>query len=203
MNWKLLKLSLACAAGVVIISASPVTAKAFEDGIAGFTYDKSGYVCNVPVPGFINIGLANVDTNLLIRSGPGENNKIVGKLPKNACCNILEELSGGWTNISAETASGETVTGYVKSEYLITGEAAVERAKESGVYVAKSLTNDLNVRKGPSTSSPKIDQIAKGEELLVLDLHDCIITTDDPAYNVWVQVALDSEDAEGSAGSFG
>lgn len=200
MNWKLLKISLVCVAGLVMITANPKTTKAFEDGIAGFTYDKSGYICNIPIPGFKNIGLADVDTNLLIRSGPGENYKIVGKLPKNACCNILEEGSDGWTHVSAETASGKSVTGYVKSEYLITGDTAIERAEKSGSYVAISMTNGLNVRKGPSTSTPVIDKIAKGEELLILDLNDCIITTDDTENNIWVKVALDSDDKEGSFG---
>jgi len=203
MNRKLLKLSLVCVAGMVIVTANPRTAKAFENGLAGFTYDKNGYVCDVPIPGFKNIGLANVDTNLLIRSGPGESNKIVGKMPKNSCCNILEEDNNGWTKISAVTASGKTITGYVKSEYLITGDEATARAKESGSYVAISKTNGLNVRKQPTTSSPIIDQIANGEELLILDLNDCIITTDDPEYNEWIKVALDSDDAEGSEGSFG
>lgn len=203
MNWKYLKFSMFCVAGMVIISANPKTTKAFEDGIAGFTYDKNGYVCDVPVPGYINIGLANVDTNLLIRSGPGENNKIIGKLPKNACCNILEDSTGGWTKISAVTASGEKLTGYVKSEFLATGDVATEMAKENGFYVAISKTNGLNVRQKPSTSSQIIDQIANGEELLINDLNDCLITTNDPVNSEWVKVSLDSDDAEGAEGSYG
>lgn len=203
MNWKLAKLSMVCAAGIVIITANPKTANAFEDGIAGFTYDKGASVYDVPVPGFINVGIANVDTNLLIRKGPSENDKIVGKLPKNACCSILEGSTNGWTNISALTASGETLTGFVKSDYLITGEPATAQAKGNGFYVAVANTDGLNVRKGPSTKSQSVDQIAKGEELLITDLSDSIITTDDPVYDIWVKVSLDSDDREGTEGSYG
>lgn len=105
MENKLLKLSLICVTGAFVLAANPHTAYAYEEGVAGFTYDKiSNSTINdsssistfssdqIPMPGFTNIGIANVDTNLLIRSGPGENNKIVGKLPKNAGCEILEEL---------------------------------------------------------------------------------------------------------------
>jgi len=202
MNRKLLKLSMVCVAGMVIITANPKSVKAFENGIAGYTYDKNGYICDVPIPGFINIGLANVETNLLIRSGPDESSKIIGKLPKNACCSILEENNNGWTNVSAVTASGETLTGYVKSEYLITGDLATAMAKENGFYVAVSQTDGLNVRKEPNTSSQIIDRIAKGEELLI-DINDYMVITDDPEYSEWVKVQLDSDDREGSEGSYG
>jgi cell wall-associated NlpC family hydrolase len=202
MNWKLLKLPLACVAGLVIITANPRTVYAFEDGLAGFTYDKIGYSCDVPVPGYINIGYANVNDNLLIRSAAGENNKIIGKLPKGACCNILSEDENGWTKVSAVTASGKTITGYVKSQYLFTGEEATAQAKENGSYVAISKADGLRVRKEPNTQSTIIDQIAKGEELLV-DINDYLVLTDDPEYPKWVKVLLDTDDEAGTEGSFG
>lgn len=206
MENKLLKLSLICVTGAFVLAANPHTAYAYEEGVAGFTYDKiSNSTINdsssistfssdqIPMPGFTNIGIANVDTNLLIRSGPGENNKIVGKLPKNAGCEILEESKNGWTKIT----SGK-VTGYVKSSYLITGTQASQLAKEVGDYIATSNSNGLRVRKEPSVNSEVIDQIAKGEELIVLE---GTVPNYDEEHKKWVKVSLDSdEDDEGAVG---
>ena len=209
MNNKLLKLSLACFAGTIILAATPKTAMAaYEEAVAGYIYDKdtaittsgastiSLSISDIPIPGFNNIGIANVDTNLCIRSGAGEDYKIIGKLPKNGGCEVLEIEENGWTKISAETAS-DYLTGYVKTEFLITGMQATSLAKEVGNYVANASTNGLNIRSNPSTDSPVIDQIAKGEELLVVDSK---VITDDSEHKVWVEVSLDSDTEEGSVG---
>lgn len=201
---KLLKVSLACAAGAILVTANPGTAKAYEEAVAGYIYDKdsgtngasdTSISVDIPIPGFTNIGIANVETNLLIRSGPGENYKILGKLPKDGGCNIVEDSKDGWTKISATTSSGKTIDGYVKSEYLIVGTEATQKAKEVGNFVATSTANGLRVRKGPSTDNDIIDVIAKGEELIVLDSK---IITDDPENPIWVKVSLDSDTDEGS-----
>ncbi len=199
---KLLKFSLVCVTGTLVLTANPKTALAYEEAVAGFTADKittstgsgdEGMISSlstyeIPIPGFINIGIADVDNNLNIRSGPGENNKLVGKLPKNGGCEILEADNNGWTKIS----SGK-VTGYVKSDYLITGTKATQLAKKIGNYIATANTNGLRVRKDPSTDSEVIDQVAKGEELIVLDSR---VITDDKEHGKWVQVSLDSDDSE-------
>lgn len=202
MNKRLLRFSLACVTGTLIFTAAPKTAMAYEEGVAGFTYDKPVSISNndggasisslstyeIPIPGFTNIGIANVDTNLMVRSGPGENEKPVGKLPKNGGCEILEESKNGWTKIK----SGK-VTGYVKSDYLITGTKAIQLAKEVGRYVATANTSGLNVRALPSTDAAILDQVALGEELIVLDSK---VFTDDKEHGKWVKISLDSDDSE-------
>lgn len=207
MESKLLKFSLTCMVGVFVMATNPKTALAFEQGVAGFTYDKisinsdndSSFVTslslsNIPVPGLTNIGIANVDTNLIVRSGPGENEKMLGKLPKNGQCDILEADTGtGWTKIT----SGK-VTGYVKTDYLITGEKASILALEVGAFVATANVNGLRVRKEPSTNADVLDQIAKGEELLVLEE---LVANYYDENKKWVKVSLDSEDsADGTVG---
>ncbi len=197
---KLLRFSLVCVTGTLILTATPKTAMAYEEAVAGFTFDKipsttqsdgstisSLSTYEIPIPGFTNIGIANVDTNLMVRSGPGENEKLLGKLPKDGGCEILEGSKDGWTKIK----SGK-VTGYVKSEFLITGSEATQLAKKVGSYVATANTSGLNVRTLPSTDAPLIDQVAKGEELIVLDSK---VFTDDEAHGKWVKVSLDSEDS--------
>lgn len=206
MNRKLLKFSLVCVTSTLVLTAYPKTAMAYEEAVAGFTADKittstgsgdegatvsSLSTYEIPIPGFINIGIADVDNNLNIRSGPSEDKKLVGKLPKNGGCEILEANKDGWTKIT----SGK-VTGYVKSSFLITGAEATQLAKKLGNYIATANTNGLRVRKNASTDAEVIDQIAKGEELIVLDSR---IISDDKEHGKWVQVSLDSDDsAEGS-----
>ena len=67
-------------------------------------------------------GVSNVSNYLNIRAGAGENEKIIGKLPSYAGCEILEDANG-WYKIS----SGG-ITGYVKSDYILTGDEAKQAA---------------------------------------------------------------------------
>jgi Cell wall-associated hydrolases (invasion-associated proteins) len=204
---KLLKISLVCAAGLMVFTANPKTALAYEEGVAGFVYDKDSSNADdksgstklvsmtdseLPIPGYNNLAIANVDTNLLIRSGPGEDKKILGKLPKNGGCEVLEESKDGWTKISADTTN-DSIVGYVNSDFLITGDEALRKAKEVGNYVAKAITEGLNIRDKASTDAEVIDQMAKGEELIVLDSK---VSTDDSEHSDWVKVAVDSDDAD-------
>lgn len=205
---KLLKLSLVCVAGTILITANPKTVKAYEEAVAGYPYDKdtssiddtlniataTDLSIDIPIPGFKDVAIADVDTNLLIRSGAGENYKIIGKLPKNGGCEVLEGDKDGWTKISAETSSGDTLVGYVNSDYLVTGSSATQLAKQVGNFVATVTSDGLRLRKSPSTDSDIIDTIGKGEELLVVD--DKVIT-DDPDHKIWIKVSLDSDTDEG------
>lgn len=70
-------------------------------------------------------GIADVNTNLNIRSGRGTEFSVIGKLPKDAVCQIESE-EDGWTYI----ISGN-VRGYVCSRYLLTGEPASDYVEES------------------------------------------------------------------------
>ena len=77
--------------------------------------------------GYTTLGIANVESgNLNIRAEASTNAKLVGKLPKNGACEILEITEDGmWANIQ----SGE-VEGYVSTEFLLTGPDAKVRANE-------------------------------------------------------------------------
>lgn len=132
----------------------------------------------VPViSGYTNLGVANVDSYLNVRKEPSESSNLAGKMPQNAGCEILETLDG-WYKIQ----SGE-VSGYVKAEYLLTGDAAALKAEEKLTNTATANTSNLNVRSEASTESGVIIQIDNGEKLEVLEQLDG-----------WVKVAVDSDE---------
>ena len=98
--------------------------------------------------GYTNIGVANVESgNLNIRAVPSTDGKLVGKLPKDAACEVIE-TKDGWCHIK----SGE-VDGYVSREFLHTGPEATIRAAQLVHTVAIANTDGVNVRQEPSTSS--------------------------------------------------
>ena len=70
----------------------------------------------------------------------------------------------GWYEIQSGS-----VTGYVKGEYCVTGEAAVELAKQVGTRIAVVDTTTLFVRQEPTTESSILGMVPDEEELLVTE----------------------------------
>lgn len=129
--------------------------------------------------GYTNLGIANVEEgNLNIRAAASLEGKLVGKLPKNAACEILDN-DGAWAHIK----SGE-VEGYVSMEYLLTGPDAKLRARDLVRTVAVAGTDNLNVREQANTSSSVLTQVLLGEELEFVETQ-----------GEWTKISLDGEDA--------
>lgn len=118
------------------------------------------------VEGYTNLGVANVTNYLNVRETPSTDASLLGKLPMNAGCEILETLDG-WYKIS----SGD-VMGYVSAEFLLTGDAANERAKEALATVATVNADKLMVREQPSTESAILNRVAQNEDLEVAAVLD-------------------------------
>ncbi len=134
--------------------------------------------------GYTNLGIAQVqEGNLNVRAEASTGAKLVGKMPKNAACEVLA-VEDGWAHIK----SGE-VEGYVSMEFLLTGPDAKLLAKELVRTVAIANTDSLNVREQPSTDSGVYTQVPKGEEMEYVETLD----------NGWVKIAIDGEDAYVSA----
>lgn len=182
-----------CMAGTVVFGMSQITAEAsgkhveagvsavLNESLAGDAEVGAGVaamlgqsltgdaeVSEVPkepetVCGYTNLGIAQVENHLNIRDGAGEEYELVGKLPVDAGCEILS-TEGEWCKIR----SGK-VTGYVKGEYLLTGEDAANRADEVKTIVATSVTQTLNARVEPNTDCSIWTMIAEGEELQLLE----------------------------------
>lgn len=127
--------------------------------------------------GYTNLGVASVDGNLNVRAAAGTEAEVVGKMPNNAGCEILG-VEGEWTKIQ----SGK-VSGYVKSEYLLSGAAAVARGEQVKQTIAKVTTTTLYVREQPNTECKIITDMPMGEELEVVEVLDG-----------WVKINVDSDE---------
>nr|WP_142411498.1 C40 family peptidase [Clostridium sp. Marseille-P7770] len=124
-------------------------------------------------------GVSNVSNYLNIRAGAGENEKIIGKLPSYAGCEILEDTNG-WYKIS----SGG-ITGYVKSDYILTGDEAKQAAMNHAELMAIVHADRLNARTEPSTDAKIWTQISENERYHVAEQLDG-----------WVKIEFD-ESGEG------
>lgn len=124
-------------------------------------------------------GVSNVSNYLNIRAGAGENEKIIGKLPSYAGCEILEDANG-WYKIS----SGG-ITGYVKSDYILTGDEAKQAAMNHAELMAIVHADRLNARTEPSTDAKIWTQISENERYHVAEQLDG-----------WVKIEFD-ESGEG------
>ncbi|MBQ7944904.1 MAG: C40 family peptidase [Lachnospiraceae bacterium] len=129
--------------------------------------------------GYTNLGIANVSNNLNIRETPSEKGKLVGKLTKDAACEILS-VEDGWAHIK----SGK-VEGYCSTEFLFMGEDAIAKGHEVASMIAIVNTQTLKVREEPNTDCAVITLIPEGEELDVVEVME----------NGWVKFMLDDEEA--------
>lgn len=132
--------------------------------------------------GYTNLGIANVEKNLNIRKESSETASLVGKLPKDAACEILS-IEGEWAHIT----SGE-VEGYASVTYLFTGMDAIKMGRNLIKNTATVTCDSLKVRETPDTSAEVITQVPKGEKLDVVE-----------EMGEWVKVALDDQEVYVSA----
>lgn len=127
--------------------------------------------------GYTNLGVANVNDHLNIRTTIEDDSKLVGKMGPNSGCEVL-----GIEGNKAHIASG-SVEGYVSLDYLLTGRSAIERATEICTKLASVNADGLKLRQEPSTDSGVAGMVAYGEELPVVD----------DTLDGWVAVSYDGE----------
>jgi len=123
------------------------------------------------------ICIAQVNDYVNVRSLPSEEGEILGKL-YNESAGTIEEEADGWYKITSGS-----VTGYVKSDYVVTGDAAEELAAQVGKRIATVTTETLRVRSEASTESSILGLIGQEEELTVTAEED-----------EWVQVSIEEGD---------
>lgn len=112
---------------------------------------------------FSSLVIAQVTNYVNVRDTASEEGEIVGKLYDKSVGTYISEKDG-WYKIN----SGN-VTGYVKAEYCVTGEAAIELAKKVGERIAVVNTTTLKVRKEPGMDAPVLGLIPIEDELSVIE----------------------------------
>lgn len=111
---------------------------------------------------YADIAIAQVDNFVNVRQEPNTESEVVGKLYNNSAATVLETTEDGWYQIN----SGN-VTGYVKCEYVVTGNE--ELAKSVSTRYAKVNTTTLYVRQEPSTEANIITMVPLEDDLVVTD----------------------------------
>ena len=121
--------------------------------------------------------IAQVSDYVNVRATASEEGEVVGKLYNNSAGEWLGK-EGEWYKIK----SGN-VTGYVKGEYVVTGQAAVELAAKVGNRVAVVNTTTLKVREQPSVDATVLGLVPNEDRLTVIE------ETDE-----WVKVSIEEGD---------
>ena len=137
-----------------------------EDALTGSALAQTNEKGEVTICGYHNLGISTADPNLNIRKEPNTSAEIVGKLPKNSACEILD-IKDGWAKITSGNAAG-----WVFLEYLLTGAEAVAKAETLANEVATITTDKLYVRQEPNTDSAKLSYVENGEELIIIAQKD-------------------------------
>ncbi len=127
---------------------------------------------------FSTLVIAKVNDYVNVRDTASEEGEIVGKLYDKSVGTFISE-ENGWYQIQ----SGN-VTGFVKAEYVVTGEDAIALAKEVGVRIATVTTTTLKVREAPGMDATVLGLVPIEDQLSVLEELDG-----------WVKVSI--EEGEG------
>lgn len=196
MNKGVVKIAACCLIGTVAIMSNSVETRAANPAgqlpVAGITValnecykadpTADAKIAEYLVPTvqseYADIAIAQVTNYVNVRSIASEEGEITGKLYNNSAATVLA-VEGDWYQIKSGNC-----TGYVKSEFVVTGEAAAELAKIVGRRVAVVNTTTLKVRTEPNIESKVLGLIPIEEELDVMEEVDG-----------WVKVSI--EEGEG------
>ena len=152
------------------VSAAP--ARKIEDTIVvskGYTEDlkkAANTGLSEEEESFKNLVIAKVNDYVNVRDLPSEDGNIVGKLYDKSVGNFIEEVDG-WYKISSGS-----VEGYVKGEFCVTGDDAVDYAKEVGTRIATVTTTTLKVREQPGLEETVLGLVPIDDELIVTEEMD-------------------------------
>ena len=173
-----------------VLASFPIEAKA-ANGVAGVRMPISGMETNADEGGFLGIvadkelllakevaaletgkqeepeseyaslAIAHVDNYVNVRSIPGTDGKILGKIYNGAVANIIDwaDEDREWLHVSSGS-----VEGYIKAEYFIYGQDAVEVIDDYVTRYAVVKAQRLNVRKAANIDSKRIGYLDNGEK---------------------------------------
>lgn len=124
-----------------------------------------------------NFAIAKVNDYLNVRSIASTEGEIVGHMYNGSVCEILERVEGE-DGIWFRVVSG-SVEGYVKSDYFIYGDSALEVIGDYVRKVAIVQCNFLNVRSDASIDSSIVGSVEAGDklDLYIEEVEEIVETT--------------------------
>lgn len=120
-----------------------------------------------PESEYANLAIAQVNNYVNVRQEPTTDSAVLGKIYNGAVAQILDVAGEeqDWFHV----VSG-SVEGYVKAEFFLYGDAAVEAVDNYLTRYATVIANRLNVRQEPGTDSKRIGFITHGEKVKILEI---------------------------------
>lgn len=112
---------------------------------------------------YSNFAIADVDNYVNVRTSPNTDSEIVGRMYDGAVAQIQEEVEGEdgtWLMV----ISGN-LTGYIKAEYFIYGQDAVDVIDDYVDRYAIVRADRLNIRQEADIESKRIGYVLSGEKL--------------------------------------
>ena len=153
------KILIAGLASVVVAGTMPVYATVTTE--ANVTP-----IAMAPKSAYENIAVSQVTGYVNVRTEPNTTSTVVGKIYNN-CAATIEETVDGEGGQWYKIRSG-TVSGYIKAQYFITGEAAETLAHQVGKEFATISVESLRLRETPDLNGNIMTLLSKGTEYVVL-----------------------------------
>ena len=118
-------------------------------------------------PNYDNIAVSKVSGSVNIRTEANTTSAVTGKIQNDCAAEILETVDGEggkWYKIRSGS-----VTGYIKAEYFVTGEAAAARAKEVGhTYGIIKGAATVRLRATPDLNGKTLTLLGEGARCSVV-----------------------------------
>lgn len=144
----------------IVITAEP----AGGAGSAGAgTIEKTSKTGEVAGIAYDKLVMANVQEAVNVRQEPTEDAPILGKFYCECGGEILD-TSNGWTKVKTGN-----LTGWIRNDYLMFGDSAVELAEKVVEKTATSTTDCLRVRKSADPDATILSLLANGETIAAVD----------------------------------
>ena len=178
-------LALPAAASPLLLNIGEAQSAAVSDETFGLGYDLEAMIITTVEQDqrspYANKGICVADEFTGVMAKPDESSELVGKLYKDAGCEILE-AKDGWSKVKSGSCEG-----FVASQKLITGVEAEEYALEKGVtqLVVKAQENgqEITLYAEPSSSSNVVATVKDAQSVTVVS---------QMADNGWTEVSIGS-----------
>lgn len=110
--------------------------------------------------------IANITDTLNVRASASTESEVVGKMYP-GCVGDIVGTEGDWTQITSGNVSG-----YVKTEYILSGKDAEPLAEEYGKNVGTVTGDIVKVRRDADVNSEAIGMLEKDDEIYVTETLD-------------------------------